>query len=379
MLNPALRPYMRMTLEDTCWEFQAACFGLNVLPEKFMSLMKCLEKRWRAKGLLYFVYLDDILLIGDSQKQVSNHLAIMLADLLQGGFKINSKKSILQPTQNLPHLGFHLNLAQGKLQLGTEKLKMVRRELGKLVTHQSLSCRKMASILGCIRSFLVGLPFLRAFTDTLVGFVNLHEKFRWDHQVPIQEEVKTQLQDVREILQTWGGRPFPSPATRHLESDSSTFGWGGLDLQAGTQLQEFWRKDSHLHINVKELIAAISTLRSLARKKDTVSLTVDNKVSYYYLLKGGGRLPHLNKLIRPFLKWCMEMDITLQVHWAPSQSMKSDAISRWHFDPGDYSLNPFIFKKVMHIFQHFINPTVDMFASPGNHKLPQFLSRCPHF
>ena len=41
----------------------------------------------------------------------------------------------------------------------------------------------------------MALPFLRAFTDTLVGFVNLHTKYGWDHQVALPLELKTQLKE----------------------------------------------------------------------------------------------------------------------------------------------------------------------------------------
>jgi len=155
------------------WEFQAGCFGLNVMPNIFMQVMRTLEKKWRSQGIIVFIYLDDILLLGATRSLVEKHLAIIIKDILDGGFKVNSKKSVLEPTQLIHHLGFDLNLQEGKLQISSQKLKTVKKELGKLVTKDQLSCRKMASILGQVRSFLVALPFLRAFTDTLCQFVNL--------------------------------------------------------------------------------------------------------------------------------------------------------------------------------------------------------------
>ena len=40
--------------------------------------------------------------------------------------------------------------------------------------------RKMAAILGQVRSFLVALPFLRALTDSLVQFVKDVQPQGWD-------------------------------------------------------------------------------------------------------------------------------------------------------------------------------------------------------
>jgi len=88
------------------------------------------------------------------------------------------------------------------------------------------------------------------------------------------------------------GLPFlDTPITRRVESDSSDFVWGGLDIDDGRRLvHAFWREV--LHINVKELRAAIATIKSLAVEGDHVLLQVDNSVTYVHLLRPlGGREP----------------------------------------------------------------------------------------
>ena len=83
----------------------------------------------------------------------------MVDTLVQSEMKINLKKSILTPSQEVQHLGFTLNFKEGALQVAPGKLKTVKKELGKLITKTEISCRKMAAILGVVRSFLVALPF----------------------------------------------------------------------------------------------------------------------------------------------------------------------------------------------------------------------------
>ena len=73
--------------------------------------------------------------------------------------QINKEKSLLEPTQQVKHLGFHIDFKAGLLQVPSQKLKTVRRELGKLLTNTQVTPRKMAAILGIIRSFLIALPF----------------------------------------------------------------------------------------------------------------------------------------------------------------------------------------------------------------------------
>lgn len=251
-------------------------------------VMKTFERIWRSKGLMVFVYLDDILLLGPSPKTVEKHLRTMVQDLADSGFLINLKKSFLEPSQNVPHLGFQIDLKEGRLKICPQKLKNVRKELGKLVTKTTMSCRKMAAILGKVRSFLVALPFLRAFTDTMCKFVDQAQTQGWDHTLQVPPSLKEQLVDVDSLLKTWTGRPFQEKPQKILYSDSSDLGWGGLNPKTGEFVQEFWRDRCDLHINVKELEAALHTVRSLAQPGENVELTVDNQVTFYYLLKGGG-------------------------------------------------------------------------------------------
>ena len=207
-LHQSLKPYLRMEVGGEYWEFQAGCFGLNVMPHLFMQVMKVLEKKWRSQGIICFIYLDDILLLGPTKKLVQKHLLILIQDILEAGFKVNPKKCVLEPTQVINHLGFSLNLKEGKLQISPQKLKMVKKELGKLVTKDNLSCRKMASILGQVRSFLVALPFLRAFTDTMCQFVNISTQKGWNHQQKVPSNLKDQLKEIKIVLDNWGGDPF---------------------------------------------------------------------------------------------------------------------------------------------------------------------------
>ena len=122
---------------------------------------------------------------------------------------------------------------------------------------------------------------------------------------------------------------------RELHSDSSQEAWAGVDVTSGQIVQEYWREKRHLHINVKELEAAINTVKSLAKPGEHVTLKVDNSVTFWYLTKGGGRIPSLNQLVRPFLKWCMEKKVTLDVQLVKSSQYLADGPNRWGQNRGD--------------------------------------------
>ncbi len=122
--------------------------------------MGVFQKKSRANGLQVYTYLDDVLLIGRSKSLVQKQLDLMLEDLTTAGMAINTKKSVLTPSQMVTHLGFTIDLKKRGFVSASGKLKSVKRELGKLLTHPSLSCRKLAAILGQVKSFLTALLFL---------------------------------------------------------------------------------------------------------------------------------------------------------------------------------------------------------------------------
>ena len=172
-LSKKIKPYVRMQVGGNIYQMEGACFGLSTLPYWWTQVMSVFLKKWRKEGLLVFVYLDDILLLAHSKVLLEKHLHKLLLDLMESGMNINEKKSVLAPSQCVEHLGFTVNLKDGRLEVPTFKLKAVRKELGKFLTHQTMTCRKAAAILGQVRSCLAALPLLRTFTDHLVMFTNL--------------------------------------------------------------------------------------------------------------------------------------------------------------------------------------------------------------
>ena len=78
-------------------------------------------------------------------------------------------------------------------------------------SRKTMSCRKMSSILGCIRSCLVALPCLQAFTDQFVHFVNLH-KVKKGSFFSNSKRIKAANQGVQLVFEKWQRRPFVQKA-----------------------------------------------------------------------------------------------------------------------------------------------------------------------
>ena len=127
-LEEGLKPYLCHQVGERIYQFQGACFGLNTLPQLWTLLMKTFQNIWRKKGIICFLYLDDILEIGNSSDSVKTSLQFMVQSLEDAGMQIFWDKSVLTPSQEVHHLGFLINFKSGTLQVPKEKIKSVKRE-----------------------------------------------------------------------------------------------------------------------------------------------------------------------------------------------------------------------------------------------------------
>ena len=125
-LSETLKEYVVLKVGDRCFQFQGAAFGLSPLPQLWMLVMKTFSRLWRKKGILCFIYLDDILLVNTTPLGLERDLEFMPRTPEHSGMVVNKEKSILQPCQVLDHLGFTIDFKEGCLLVPTEKLKTVR-------------------------------------------------------------------------------------------------------------------------------------------------------------------------------------------------------------------------------------------------------------
>ena len=104
----------------------------------------------------------------------------------------------------------------------------------------------MAAILGAVRSFLMAMPFLRAFAETLSMFVKEQTHQGWDRKLPVPGALQEEVRELKDLLKNWAGRPFQGKvAVRQLHSDSSQTGWAGLDSRRGAVAQAGSRWPPH--------------------------------------------------------------------------------------------------------------------------------------
>lgn len=63
------RKYLRFYFEGQIYEYNCMPFGLNVAPWLFTKLMKPIMTRLTEMGFISVIYLDDILLFGNTYRE----------------------------------------------------------------------------------------------------------------------------------------------------------------------------------------------------------------------------------------------------------------------------------------------------------------------
>ncbi|CAC5420424.1 unnamed protein product [Mytilus coruscus] len=87
--------------------FRSLPFGIAVAPRIFTKLMKVPMALLRCLGVRLIVYLDDILIMNQSNQKILSDLSTVLSILRGLGFLINAKTSVMEPSQTIEFLGEH--------------------------------------------------------------------------------------------------------------------------------------------------------------------------------------------------------------------------------------------------------------------------------
>lgn len=113
-------------MERKVFQFNCLPFGLCTAPRVLTKVLRPAVKMLRSLGIRLVIYMDNMLLMANSKQKLTEHVQIALFLLENLGLIINSKKSILVPTQEIKFLGMTVNSLTMDLKLPGGKIKKIR-------------------------------------------------------------------------------------------------------------------------------------------------------------------------------------------------------------------------------------------------------------
>ena len=380
-IHGSSRKLLRFMSEGTVYQFKALCFGLSTAPQVFTRVFAAVSAWAHARGVRLLRYLDDWLVLSSSEKKAKESIRELLSVCRTLGIVIN-EKSDLMPSQSAKYLGMTIDTGAGKVFPSLARVEKFLTVAERFCTMQSPPAQLWQVVLGHLASLERLVPHGRLRMRSL----QWHLKSQWSPEsdppslpVALPEEARRDLSwwMVRDHLLV--GVRFGTPAPDlHLYSDASSSGWGAHLLDQN--VSGVWSaQEKLLHINLLEMKALFLALQAF--QEDVaghhVTAMCDNSTVVAYINKQGGTVSRpLCLLTSRLLRWTESFDVHLEARYLPGESnVLADVLSRRGQVVGtEWSLHPQVARALLRAWG---NPSIDLFATCLNAKLPLYCSLVP--
>ena len=375
--------YLRFLWKGTLHEFACLPFGLATAPRVFTKLMKPVVAALRQRGIRLIIYLDDILIMAESQALASHHSTSTLNLLEEVQLQlVNYNKSQLTPCQSIEFLGFLINSTNLTLQLPGEKLRKIRKTCQDLLEKTEISVRELSKFLGFLTSSIQAIfpgplhyRHLQRLNNTTMTSEQSYEAI-----LTLDSAAREEVLWWRDHLQGWNGKAlFQHPIDLIIEADASRKGWGAYCEGVSTG-GPWCSEKKRLHINCLEQLAGSFAIKTFTKTTACahVRLLLDNAAAVAYINKmgGGGTHSHvLANLAIALWEWCLENQLIVSAQHLPGKlNIRADRESRILIDSSDWKLNSNLFQAILRTWGPL---EIDLFASRLTFQLPRFASWKP--
>lgn len=356
-------------------------FGLAWAPWLFTKMMRPLIQALRAAGVLCVIYLDDLLILGKTASEVQRGIQLAVALYEQLGWRLNTEKSILVPTQQLTYLGFELSTTTGPLPtvtLPANKQANIRYLAKRLIRDKHVHHNTLASWIGkAMATVRAVLPAYNSLQQ-LINALNTGQRL-----ICLSSSAKAELGWWLVALAHGNvlSRPVthPSQTTVVLTVDASMeFGWGGFvslpespDTPFAVAQGRWPQLDWPANNNLAECRGALQAVRHLQEhlRGQFVRTRTDNTTALAMVKKVGSRLGDYNTIARQLFDTLHRSNAVVvhAVHLPGIDNQIADALSRAWSETRksiEWPMCRRFAQELQDLFDMQVN--VDRFATEGN-------------
>ena len=356
-----------------CW--QVLPFGLSLSPYFFHKCVREAVRHLRSLHLRTSAYVDDFIL-GSAHVTIERNKDILMQELDELGFMLNTDKSSLVPETEKEHIGFVISTALETdavwIKIPPKRIRKLRHDIDRLLRRDIVTARQLARVAGqCVAMSKAVVPAKLLLRDI---YKLLKTRTDWDTKIYLSEEARRELVWWRSALNSWNGAAAPRRTIdTQLVTDASATAWGGHCQ--GKEAQGFWNpRISGMSSNYRELMAILLSMMSLLPNLQGKSVQVlcDNVVAVAYVNFQGGPSKPLTSLAKAI--WSLALENRIQIvakHLSGSSNTWADSLSR--LPPVyEWKLHP----RLWRLLDTLWGPhTVDRFGSLLTTQLPRYNSR----
>ncbi|KAK3277816.1 hypothetical protein CYMTET_14201 [Cymbomonas tetramitiformis] len=375
-IHPDFQRFMQFDLQGDLLQCSAVPFGWNDAPRVFCKFVRVMvealrspqaaedrreirklrdgsavRQRWsvrrraggagenanRHSGMRVLPYMDDFLVLVDSQREGFLRREKVQLVLHRLGLQRNEKKGQWEPTQVVEHLGLEVDLKLGQFRVTERRVHKIHTRAKEILCNAARNRRwipamRLASFTGLCQSVYLAVPAARLYLREL--YFVLAEKRSWGAKVKISRAARGDLEWWPRLLvmSRWNGRKiWRSPTKAKVHTDSSMMAWGGV-LNVKFPARGFWSDEMrNWHITHLELEAVYKTMQAFLKELEgkVVRLYCDNQAVVAMLSHFTSRNPDLMRRMRRLWLLLDLHDIELQARYIRSEAnVWADNLSR---------------------------------------------------
>ncbi|KAL0199203.1 hypothetical protein M9458_007743, partial [Cirrhinus mrigala] len=375
---PQHKKLPRFAFRGEAYQYRVLPFGLALSPRTFTKCVDAALAPLRLRGIRILNYIDDWLILAQSEHMAAQHRDVVLAHMKELGLRLNAKKSVLSPLQITTYLGVVWDSTTMQAHLSPARIESILTAVTRVKEGRSLTVKQFQRLLGLMAAASNFVPFGLLYMRPLQwwlrtkGFSPRRNPFR---MIKVTRRCLRALDMWKKPWFLSQGPVLGAPCHRiTLATDASLTGWGAV--MNGHPARGLW-SGRHLtwHINCLEMLAVFRALKHFL--PDLIGCHVlvctDNTAVVYYINHQGGlRSRPLYKLAHQILVWSQGKLLSLRaVHVPGHLNMGADVLSRQGPRPGEWMLHPKVVKQIWRVFGQ---AQVDLFATQENAQCPLWFS-----
>lgn len=370
------RKFFRFCFLRTLYQFRALPFGFNRSPYEFTKIMKAPINYLRKRGIRCVIYLDDLIIFGETKEKCQNNTNMAIKLLQELGFVINFVKSQTSPSQFCRFLGFLLDSKSMEITLTQEKRTKIKNLVSGLLNKKNCSIETLASLTGSLVSSCLAVKYGWLFykyleRDKMLALARFDNDYK--QIISLSEDSIEELRWWNENIMKTKNQIRFLDFDKEIFTDASKIAWGAVYREK--KAKGPWTEEERLlHINLLELKAAFFGLKTFCAndRSKQILLRIDNSTAIAYINKFGGvKFPALHKIAKDIWSWCMERDLWIFAEYVASNDNIADIESRTPNIDTEWEIADKAFQKIK---RKFGEPQIDLFASRINSKCAQFCS-----
>ena len=225
-VNVNHRDYLGFKFGHQYYRWTVLPFGHCCSPYFFNKVLRPVITYLRSIGICTVLYVDDFIVFAPLNL-IYEHRDIFIELLQTLGWTINSEKSDLVPSLSKTFIGYVIDNTGSRtvIKVTPDRIRKVRKDIGRVLKHQSVTARGLARIAGqCVSMSKCVLPAKLLLRNV---YRLLKTRLSWRDVLNLDNCTNNDLRWWFDSLSQWNGVIVESkPIDCQLVTDASSMAWG---------------------------------------------------------------------------------------------------------------------------------------------------------